>query len=84
MVDPKTASNAAVAQLTKSLQHELDIRGLKMKPGTTMTFNTTSLYIEKKYGIALAALGFVNYIFPEPMPVMPKKGKKIKKKRRIR
>jgi arginine decarboxylase len=80
-VDPQTASNAAIAQLTKSLQHELDIRGLQMKPGTTMTFNTTSLYIEKKYGIALAALGFVNYIFPDPMPISPGKGKKPRKKR---
>lgn len=66
-VSPHQAKKDAVEQLTKSLQHELDIRGLKQKG--EMKFNVTSLYIEKKYGIALAALGFVNFIYTNPVPV---------------
>jgi arginine decarboxylase len=66
-VSPQQAENDAVQQLTKSLQHELDIRGLKQKG--EMKFTVTSLYIEKKYGISLAALGFVNFIYPGPAPV---------------
>jgi len=57
----------AIKQLASSLKHELDIRGLKQKGD--MVFDTTSLYIKKNYGIALAALGFVNFIYPDQIPV---------------
>lgn len=66
-VDPVTAEKDAVTQLTASLNHELSIRGLKQDGD--MTFNTTSLQITKKYGIALSALGFVGFIYPDPYPV---------------
>lgn len=65
-VSPEQAEEDAVQQLTKSLEHELTIRGLTQKG--EMKFTVTSLYIEKKYGIALAALGFVNFIYPGPVP----------------
>jgi arginine decarboxylase len=64
-VSPLQAEKDAVQQLTKSLKHELTIRGLTQKG--EMKFTVTSLYIEKKYGIALAALGFVNFIYPGPV-----------------
>lgn len=57
----------AIKQLTSSLKHELDIRGLKQKGD--MVFDTTSLYIQKNYGIAIAALGFVNFIYPDQIPI---------------
>jgi arginine decarboxylase len=66
-VSPDQAKKDAVNQLTKSLQHELSIRGLKQKG--EMKFTVTSLYIEKKYGMSLAALGFINFIYPYPAPV---------------
>lgn len=64
-VSPEDAENDAINQLTKSLQHELNIRGLTQKG--EMKFTVTSLYIEKKYGMALAALGFINFIYPGPV-----------------
>jgi pyruvoyl-dependent arginine decarboxylase (PvlArgDC) len=66
-VSPQQAEKDAVEQLTQSLQHELNIRGLTQKG--EMKFTVTSLYIEKKYGISLAALGFVNFIYTNPVPV---------------
>ncbi|WP_250645583.1 pyruvoyl-dependent arginine decarboxylase [Salidesulfovibrio onnuriiensis] len=66
-VDKDKAYADAKAQLTKSLNHELSIRGLKQKGD--MTFDITSLQITKNYGIALSALGFVGFIYPEPFPL---------------
>ncbi|MBN2437519.1 MAG: pyruvoyl-dependent arginine decarboxylase [Deltaproteobacteria bacterium] len=66
-VDAETAKQDAVKQLTASLKHELGIRKLKQKG--EMKFNVTSLFIQNNYGIALAALGFVNFIYPDPIPV---------------
>ena len=68
-VNAKTAQSDAVAALKKSLNHELLIRGLKQTG--EMKFDTTSLYINKKYGMALAALGFLNFIYPDPLQVEP-------------
>ena len=65
-VDAETAKKDAIAQLTGSLDHALTIRGLKRKG--EMKFNVTSVYIEKKYGVALAALGFVDFIYTDPLP----------------
>lgn len=64
-VSPETAREDAIAQLTLSLQHELDIRGLEQTG--EMTFDVASLHIVQNYGIALAALGFVGFIHPEPI-----------------
>jgi arginine decarboxylase len=64
---PDQAEKDAINQLTKSLRHELDIRGLTQKG--EMKFTVTSLYIEKKYGMSLAALGFVNFVYPGPVHV---------------
>lgn len=66
-VNDKEARKDAIKQLTSSLKHELTIRGLKQKG--SMVFDTTTLYIKKKYGIALAALGFINFIYPDQLPV---------------
>ncbi len=57
----------AKAQLTKSLKHELSIRGLSQVG--EMTFDITSLAITKKYGMALSALGFVGFIYPNEFPL---------------
>ena len=65
-IDMETAKKDAIAQLTRSLDHALTIRGLKQKG--EMKFNVTSVYIEKKYGVALAALGFIDFIYTDPMP----------------
>lgn len=62
-VDQEQAKQDGITQLTKSLNHELIIRGLKQKG--EMKFEVTSLYIQKNYGLALAALGFIEFIFPE-------------------
>lgn len=66
-VGEQQAYEDAKAQLTRSLQHELTIRGLKQVG--EMAFNITSLYITKKYGMCLSALGFVNFIYPGPLPL---------------
>ncbi len=66
-VSAENARANAIKELTRSLDHELKIRGLK-EVGKKK-FDITSLYIEKKYGIALAALGFVNFIYPKPIPI---------------
>ena len=65
-IDMETAKKDAITQLTRSLDHALTIRGLKQKG--EMKFNVTSVYIEKKYGVALAALGFVDFIYTDPLP----------------
>ncbi len=62
-VDSATALSDAKAQLSRSLDHELSIRGLKQTG--EKTFEIKSLSIGKNYGMALAALGFVNFIFPD-------------------
>lgn len=61
-VSPETARSEAVKQLTASLQHELNIRGLRQQG--EMMFDVTSLYIKKRYGMALAALGFTDFVYP--------------------
>jgi pyruvoyl-dependent arginine decarboxylase (PvlArgDC) len=65
VVTPETARADAIEQLTASLQHELDIRGLEQTG--EMQFDVTSLHIQQNYGIALAALGFVGFIYPGPI-----------------
>lgn len=66
-VDADTARKDAIKQLTASLNHELSIRGLEQQGD--MKFDVTSLYIQKNYGMALAALGFVDFIYPSRAPV---------------
>lgn len=63
-VSAEQAEKDARTQLTKSLRHELEIRGLAQKGG--MQFNITSLQITNKYGMALAQLGFLEFIFLDP------------------
>ncbi len=65
-IDAETAKKDAIMELTRSLDHALTIRGLKQKG--EMKFNITSVYIQKKYGVALAALGFVDFIYTDPLP----------------
>lgn len=68
-VSAEVARQDAVEQLTKSLNHELSIRGLKQMG--EMKFDVTSLYIRKNYGMALAAIGFLNFIYPDKVPTQP-------------
>lgn len=71
-VGAERARQDAIDQLTKSLQHELAIRGLRQQG--EMKFAVTSLVIRKKYGIALAALGFIDFIYPDRIPVFGSNG----------
>lgn len=66
-VSPAKAEQDAKAQLTKSLMHELTIRNLEQTGD--IEFNITSAHIEKNYGIALAQLGFVSFIYLDPIPI---------------
>ncbi|MBU1137495.1 MAG: pyruvoyl-dependent arginine decarboxylase [Proteobacteria bacterium] len=66
-VSPEKAEQDAKKQLSKSLQHELTIRNLEQVG--EITFNITTIHIEKKYGIALAQLGFLNFIYLDPIPI---------------
>jgi arginine decarboxylase len=66
-VSHETEKQDAITQLTKSSNHILLIRGLTQKGD--MKFDVTSLYIEKKYGLVLAALDFVNFTYPDPIPI---------------
>ena len=77
--DPK---GDAIKQLSKSLRHELLIRGLTQKGD--MTFEVNYIKIEKNYGMAIAALGFLNFIYPTPAEGLEKykvNWKKIKSDR---
>lgn len=66
-VSAEVAKNDGIKQLTKSLNHELEIRNLKQTG--EMKFNITSLYIIKNYGMALAQIGFLNYLYPDKIPL---------------
>lgn len=66
-VSRDVAHAEAKAQLMKSLNHELSIRNLTAAKG--MKFDITSLQITKKYGMALSALGFVGFIYPDEFPL---------------
>ncbi|MDO9542784.1 MAG: pyruvoyl-dependent arginine decarboxylase [Kiritimatiellia bacterium] len=63
-VATEQAHKDAQNQLTKSLRHELEIRGLKQVD--EMKFNIIALNITNKYGIALAQLGFLEFVFLDP------------------
>ncbi len=72
-VSEEQARQDAIKQLTRSLNHELSIRG--MTQSRPMTYEVAVLHITKKYGMALAALGFVGFIYPEPFD-LPSAAKK--------
>jgi pyruvoyl-dependent arginine decarboxylase len=57
------AKTNAQKELTKSLNHELNIRKLRQNEDN-MEFEIVSLQITKNYGMALAALGFIGFIYP--------------------
>ena len=61
-VSAEIAERDAIEKLKESLGHELKIRGLKQTG--EMKFNTTSIYVTKKYGMSLSAICFVGFIFP--------------------
>ena len=65
-IDSTTILDDAKKQLTQSLQHELKIRNLKQKG--EIKFDISFLPITKKHGIVLVALGFVSFIYPDPIP----------------
>ncbi|MFH1222570.1 MAG: pyruvoyl-dependent arginine decarboxylase [Candidatus Micrarchaeota archaeon] len=62
-VSAETAKEDATRQLTRSMNHELKIRNLKQTG--EMKFDIASIYIEKNYGMALAQIGFLDYIYPK-------------------
>jgi arginine decarboxylase len=57
------AEQEAKKQLTRSLNHELSIRGFNQDG--SMKFDVTCLPIRRKYGMALAAIGFIKFVYPE-------------------
>lgn len=73
-VADEEARQAAIAQLNKSLDHELKIRGLVELTGSERQYQIDVLQLvyapEKvKYGYSLSALGFVEFDFPLPYPL---------------
>jgi arginine decarboxylase len=66
-IDDATARKNAQAQLDKSLDHILQIRGLKQTGEREYDIAVT--YITKNYGMALAAICFLNFTYPDPIPV---------------
>ena len=68
-VPKEEAEEAAKAQLKRSLEHELSIR--KLEQTGEMTFDVAYLHIEKKYGMALAQLGFLDFIYLDPASLEP-------------
>jgi pyruvoyl-dependent arginine decarboxylase (PvlArgDC) len=65
-IDTKTLIKNAKKELTLSLQNVLKIRNLKQKGN--IKYNIKPLNITKKYGITLAAIAFINYKYPDPIP----------------
>jgi arginine decarboxylase len=63
------AVKAAEEQLTRSLDHELSIRGLEQTG--EKTFDVAHLHIEKKYGMAIAQLGFIDFIYLDATELEP-------------
>ena len=68
-VSKDEAEKAATEQLTRSLDHELSIRGLE-ETGEK-TFDIAHLHIQKKYGMAIAQLGFLDFIYLDPATLEP-------------
>lgn len=65
-VSAKKAKADAEKQITRSLDHELKIRGLVQEG--KKKFYTSFLQINKNYGMSLAALGFVDFVYPDRIP----------------
>ena len=63
-VSPEQAKKDARHQLTQSLRHELVIRGLEQDGD--MLFEIDSLHITKNYGMVIAAMGFIGFIYNTP------------------
>ncbi len=75
---PITATEAqqdAINNLTESLDHELDIRGLTKWGNYQFYWNYLNL--EKKYGYCLTAIGFLNFDYAPPVPSQPKPEKYV-------
>ena len=68
-VAEEEAVKAAEVQLARSLDHELSIRGLEQTGDKT--FDVAHLNVEKKYGMALAQLGFLDFIYLDPTTMEP-------------
>jgi arginine decarboxylase len=73
-VPDQEANDFAVQQIQKSLQHELDIRGLVQLQGSNIEQQVNVLqlaYADQKvrYGMSLSAFGFSRFTFPPPYGV---------------
>ena len=66
-IDRAMAEKHAKAHIDKSLDHELKIRNLTRSG--ERKYNIAVTYITQHYGMALAALCFLNFEYPEPLPV---------------
>jgi arginine decarboxylase len=60
----QVAEQQATAQLERSLNHELHIRGFYQVGNKK--YEVACLPIRKKYGMAISAIGFTKFIYPEP------------------
>ena len=66
-VDDDIAKSHAEMWLTKSLNHELNIRGVQKHSEFQMFHNFVN--IEQNFGYCLTALGFLNFEFAAPATV---------------
>ena len=67
--DETKARKEAEAQIAKSLNHELKIRNLTLDKTKPMDFEVAYLKITKNYGMAIAVLCFLDFIYPDPLPL---------------
>ena len=66
-IDAQIAQAEAKMWLTKSLDHELKIRGLYKEGEFEFFFNWMN--IEERFGYCLTALGFLNFLWTDPIPL---------------
>jgi len=66
-IDEDIAYAEADLWLTKSLDHALKIRGLSKSGEYNIYVNWIN--IQDRFGYCLTAMGFLNFIFPDPIPL---------------
>ena len=65
-IDEEIARASAEMWLTKSMDHELAIRGLKKWDGREYEFHVNWLNLKQRFGYCLTALGFLNFTWLDP------------------
>ena len=70
-IDDEIAEGHARMWLNKSLNHELELRGIEKHSDFQMWHNFVN--IEQEFGYSLTALGFLNFEYAEPVKFTPTK-----------